>query len=156
LTGYHPPGVHPDVDGETRRVRPDLLEQPGQLGVHVERRQQRALRVVLVRHRRAVDDEEGVAGELLDEAAVALGDPGEPRDQRADHLVQRLGVERVCQRRESADVREQRRDEPQLLGAQRLGTRAAPAAEGVALGVGRPAVRHDQVTAGAAAALAPQ
>ena len=108
------PGVDAAVQRELCVVRKRLAE-PGELAMHLEGDQERSLGVVLVGDRRPEEREQSVAGELLDVAAVAADDAAEGADDRIDDLEQVLGVEPVGKRRESRDVREERRDEPPLL-----------------------------------------
>jgi len=66
--------------------------------MHVDRRQERAVRVVLVRHRRPVQRQQRVAGELLDVTTLVLLDhAAQCRDYRIDDLKQLLWIEPVRQ-----------------------------------------------------------
>ena len=67
-------------------------------------------------HGRAEERQQRVAGELLDVAPVAADDAAQSGDHGVDDLQQLLGIEPIGERREARDVREQRGDQPALLG----------------------------------------
>ena len=76
----------------------------------------RPLGVVLLRDRGAPDRHDGVADELLDDAAVAADDgPGELEVAR-EELAHLLGVAFLRERREADEVAEQHRDVAELGG----------------------------------------
>src|SRR5919109_1138551 len=83
--------------------------------LHRERGAERALGVVLVRHRRAEDHEDRVADELLDRAFVALGLAHERLEDVAHELLELLGIERLRERGEADDVGEEDGDETPFL-----------------------------------------
>ena len=86
--------------------RPSLAELRAALE-HLQRRVQRALRVVFVRDRRAEDRHDGIAHEFLDEAVVALDRLRQRLEQRVLEGANLLGIEPLGQRRESGKVGEE-------------------------------------------------
>jgi hypothetical protein len=109
-------GVDADVEREVVAPRAEVAADALELSLHLEGDVQRPLGVVLVTDRRAEERQERIAREFLDVALVATDDVREGRDERIDHLEQLLGIELVREGREAGDVREQRRDQPSLLG----------------------------------------
>ena len=71
-----------------------LLAEPSELRVHLERDEQRALGIVLVADRRAEEREHRVTRVLVDRSLVAPDDLAERGDQRVDHLDELLRIER--------------------------------------------------------------
>ena len=112
--GDRVPRVDADVQAEALAVW-QVLPQPCQLGVHLERDGQRSLGVVLVADGCAEEREQRVAGVLVDHALVAPDDLAQAGDQRIDHLDQLLRVEAFGEAREAGDVGEERRDQPPLV-----------------------------------------
>jgi hypothetical protein len=108
-------GVDADVQRQPCRVVAESLADPCELAMHLERDEERAVRIVLVRDRRAEEREERVACELLDEAVIAADDAREAADDGVDHLEELLRVEAVGEGGEAGDVREERRDQAPLL-----------------------------------------
>jgi hypothetical protein len=80
-----------------------------QLLLHRQRRMKCALRMVLVRDRRAEDCEDAVAGRLRDIAAVAMHRRHHEVQHRVDDRARLLGIEIAHQLGRALDVREQRR-----------------------------------------------
>ena len=72
--------------------RPSLAELRAALE-HLQRRVQRALRVVFVSDRRAEDRHDGIAHEFLDEAVVALDRLRQRREERVLEGANLLGIE---------------------------------------------------------------
>ena len=108
---HHFAGVHADarldrqvpVFAQLRRVAPQLL-------LHPQRRVERALRMVLVRDRRAEQREDAVAGRLHDVAVVAMDRVDHQLERRIDDRARLLGVEVLHQLGRALDVGEQRGD----------------------------------------------
>ncbi len=100
-------GQHPRAGGDAGAQRADRVDQ-------VERRPDRALRVVLARHRRAPDRHDRVADELLDRAAVALDDVARQVEVAGQELPRLLRVAALGERREADQVGEQDRHEAAL------------------------------------------
>ena len=67
-------------------------------------------------HRGAEQCHERVSRELLDVASVKSYDTAQPRDDWVDHLEQLLRVEAIGESGETRHIREQRGDQPSLLG----------------------------------------
>ncbi len=89
---------------------------------HSLRRAERALRIVLVRARRAKHGHHGIADEFLDEAVIVLDRLRHRLEQRVLEGAQRFGVERLGQRREAGQIGEHHRD----LAAVRVGVGLGP------------------------------
>ena len=89
--------------------------------MHLLGDEQRAHGIVVVRNRRAEERKQGVAGVLVDVSLVAADDAAQLDDHRIDDLQQLLGIETIGERRETRDVREQRGDQPPLLGERAAG-----------------------------------
>src|SRR5437870_8514677 len=112
---HHFTGV--DTDAGFERAQPfsgATLLFRAQLSLHIERRIQRALRMVLIRCRRAEQREDTVAGRPCDVTLVAPHRFDHDAQRRIDDCVRRLGVEVFHQLRRPLEVREERRDDPPL------------------------------------------
>ena len=104
-------GVHSDahlqrraaLDAQAIGVAPHLL-------LHPERGVERALRMILMRDRRAEQREHAVAGRLHDVAAVAMRRVHHQRERRIDDRARFLGIEPLHQVHRALDVGEQRGD----------------------------------------------
>jgi hypothetical protein len=107
--------VDADVQRQATRLRAKLRGDARELVVHLERDEEGALRVVLVRNGSAEEGEQGVAGELLDVSLVASDNARESADHRVDDLQQLLRIETVGERREPRDIGEERRDKTAFL-----------------------------------------
>ena len=107
---------------------PLLAERRGALE-HVERRLERALRVVLVSGRRAEDRHHRVADEFLDEAAIARDRLRQGLEQRVLERADLFGIEPLRQRGESGEVGEEHGDLPPV-GFPRVGLRGRSWARG--------------------------
>ena len=119
---------------ELRDRRPDL-----------ERRADRAFRVVLVRDRRPEQRHDGIPDELLDRPSVALELVLQPGVVGLEHRADVLGVERLGSAREPDEVGEEHGDDLALLANLTLGERrAAREAEPRDLGVVLPAGGADR------------
>jgi hypothetical protein len=106
--GHH----RPRVDAEVERERQAGAPAPAGIEArrpfeHGERRPERPLGVVLMCVRRAEQREQGVADELVDEAAELLHRGGEFFEQLVLKRLHDLGVELFGESRETAEVREQ-------------------------------------------------
>ena len=101
------PGVDADVEGERRAEAclPAAVERRHPL-LHGKRGAEGALGVVLVGHRRAKDRHDGVANELLDEAAVLLDRRGHLLEEVTLDGADVLGVQALGQRGEAREVGE--------------------------------------------------
>ena len=111
-------GCDPNADVELERVVP-LVERCDRVADR-ERGAHSALRVVLVRGRRAVDGDDGVADELLDRPAVSLELSAERLVVPAQHRADVLRVELLGARRRADQVDEDGRDDLPLLACRRL------------------------------------
>ncbi len=124
-------GAGPDLDRRAAlgpqaiAVAPDLL-------VHAHGGIERALRVVLVRHRRAEQREDAVAGRLHDIAVIAARGVDHQRQSRIDDRAGFLRIEVPSELGRSHDVDEQSRDQLPLA------VRHALRLHGRADGDGRP------------------
>ena len=107
--------VDADMQRELRLVR-QVGAHARELAVHLEGDGQGACCVVLVSHGSAEKREQSVARELLDVALIASDDAAQAADHGVDHLEELLRIQPVGQRRKARDVREERRDQPPLLG----------------------------------------
>ena len=124
-------GVDADPDGEPDAVPlGELVVQLRQALLHLERRSQGALRVVLTGRRDPEDRHDGVADELLDDAAPALDHRRHRREVLGQERAELLRVELLAQRRRAGQVGEENRDEL-ALGALRR-RRIQPVAAGCA------------------------
>ena len=94
---------------------PRLEAELGQRVAHLDRRPQRAKRVVLVEHGYAEDGHHGVADELLHGAAVPLDDRLHPLEVAGEHRPQPLRVERLAKSGRSGDIAEENGDGLALL-----------------------------------------
>ena len=106
--GHH----RPRVDAEVERERQAGAPAPAGIEArrpfeHGERRPERPLGVVLMCVRRAEQREQGVADELVDEAAELLHRSGQFFEQLVLKRLHDLGVELFGESRETAEVREQ-------------------------------------------------
>ena len=97
---HHQPGLDAD---------PDLERWASVIGPldDAERGADRALGIVLVRHRRAEQREDPVAGEVLDRAAERLDRIHHPPNGAAEHLARVFGVHPLRELRRPDDVGEQ-------------------------------------------------
>ena len=111
---------------------------------HLERRPQRAQRVVLVHRRDAEDGHDRVADELLDDAAVPLGGRPHPLEVRREHRAHDLGVERLAEQRRVGDVGEEHRDDLALRARAELGRRGGGELDGAAATAARLGRRSDR------------
>ena len=104
------------VDDDLARLDPDPRLEPQLVDrrAHRERRARRALRVVLVRLRDAERRHHGVAGELLDDAAVLLDAARDLLEELRDAPADDLGVGARDEPRRVDDVDEQDRCELSL------------------------------------------
>ena len=136
--------VHCGADVE---VEPLVLDVQGSDSVaNRERRANRALGVVLVRHGCTEESDDGVPDEFLDGPAEALELRPQARVVRGEHRPDVLGVERLGARGRADDVREERRHDLPFL-VRGLGgdeRRSAGQAEPRDLGVGRTALLADR------------
>ena len=87
-------------------VAPTLAEL-GHARVHLERRVQGALRVVLVRHRRAEDRDDSVADVLLRVSIETVDDAAQRAEQVGLQAAHVLGIEPLGDGGEAGQVREQ-------------------------------------------------
>src|SRR6185295_1431453 len=103
---------------------PALVEHAHPLA-HEEGGAQRALRIVLVRARRAEYRHDRVAHELLDEALVAVDRRGHLAEEIALDRAHVLGIEPFAERGEPGQVREEHGDRPAIAfgGGGRSGRR---------------------------------
>ena len=110
---------------------PPLDSELGQRLPHLDRRAQRAQRVVLVHHRHAEHRHHRVADELLHAAAVPLDDPLHPLEVAGEQRPQPLRIERLAERGRAGQVAEENRHRLALLTGGRRGgpLRAALGAE---------------------------
>ena len=113
--GDDPPRVDPHMKPETRGLGREFRECPGELGMHTQGDHHCPDGVILQRHRRAEDDEQGVPGVLGHVPAQVLRHRRQPGDERADDLVQLVGIEPVGQRGEAREVGEHGADQTALL-----------------------------------------
>jgi hypothetical protein len=88
---------------QPRRVAPHVI-------LHLERGQQRAMRMVLVRDRRAEQREHAVAGGLHDVAVVAMDRIDHDADRWIDERASLLGIDVLDQIHRAFDIGEQRGD----------------------------------------------
>lgn len=99
LPGDDEAGVDADaqaeLDGAVALHPRRVVREPA---LHAERAAERALRVVLVGHGSAEDDEDGVADELLDGPVVAERLLGEILEDLRDGLLEDLGVQLLGER----------------------------------------------------------
>ena len=108
---HHFARVHPDArfDGNLA-LRAQTVGVATQLLLHRQRRMKCALRMVLVRHRRAEQREDAVARRLRNVAAVAMHRRHHQMQHRVDDRARLLGIEIAHQLRRALDVGEQRSD----------------------------------------------
>ena len=108
LIDEHLAGLHADPH---RELRPALGGEPAvQLGkdrLHLDRRADGALGVVLVRARHAEDGQHGVAHELLEEPLVAPDLLGQSVERAADDGLDHLGILAFRERRGPDEVGEE-------------------------------------------------
>ena len=104
--------------------------RPRELGVDVQRRPRRSIRVVVVCHRSAEKRHDGVPDVFVDRAAVADDDAVHQRGEARRQFANFFRIERPRRRREAAKVGEQNRCLPALgdnhrgrLGTHRRGRR---------------------------------
>ena len=108
---HHLTRVHPNacLDGNLA-LRAQTVGIATQLLLHRQRRMKCALRMVLVRHGRAEQGEDAVAGRLRDIAAVAMHRRHHKLQHRVDDRARLLGIEVAHQFGRALDVGEQRGD----------------------------------------------
>ena len=121
IAGHHPLADRGCVDRGLARehacarpqaVDPGLLAQRLHRRDEIERRTNGSLGVVLRRHRRPPDRHDGVADELLHDAAVKPDEPPAGVEVAREELPHLLRVARLRKRREAHQVGEEHRDEP--------------------------------------------
>jgi hypothetical protein len=142
------PGVdpHPQLEGHAVALaehRVELVEPRA----HPQRRPERPRRVVLVYARDAERGHDRVPDELLDGAALRLDLDAHGCEERSHDLLEPLRVKPLAEGRRAGDVREQHRDDLQLLGGRggQLHDRCAAAvAEAGLIGVLASAARADR------------
>ena len=105
-------GVHRRTRGEIEPVRAVQLLETSE---HSEAGSHRPLRVVPVRYRRAEDRHDGVAGELLQRAAVLLDPPPRLGVVDAERVANVLGIRLVGSRRKADEIDEEYGDELPLF-----------------------------------------
>jgi len=115
-SGDHLAGVQADVHAQrdaalTFQLRRILFKH----ALYDERRAHRALRVVLVRLRRAEHGHHLIADDLVDVPAVPLHDVGDALERAIDDRLHFLGVARLAQLGEPRQVAEQHRHDPALF-----------------------------------------
>ena len=104
-------GVEAHAHREAEAVRaPQLVGVALELVAQMQRRVAGALRVVLVRDRRAEQRHDAVAGVLVDRALEAVHAVGEDREEALQDPVPLLGVELLGQLHRALHVGEQHRD----------------------------------------------
>ena len=108
---HHLARVHPDprFDGNLA-LRAQTVSVATQLLLHRQRRMKCALRMVLVRNRRAEQSENAVAGRLRDVAAVAMHRRHHKLQHRVDDRARLFGIEIAHQLGRALDIGEQRGD----------------------------------------------
>ncbi len=110
-TDHHLPGVDPDPHLQVdAAVRAQPLSVTPHLLLHPQRRIERALGMVLVRHGGAEQREDAISGGLHDVAAIAMDRVDHQLQRRVDNGARLLGVELLHQLHRALDVSEQRRD----------------------------------------------
>ena len=144
------PVVTPGAQLEVRRV--DLGAQLTDREDQLESGANGALGIVLVRGRRAEGRHDGIADELLDDAAVALDDLAGHLEVSRQQLADVLGIAGLGQGREADEVGEQDRDEPPLRHADGRVVRRRSVDVGVAVGSASAAPHSPQKRSPAAAA----
>ena len=108
---HHFAGVDADANLDRRAaLGAQLVGVAPQLLLHPQRGVKRALRMVLVRDRRAEQREDPVAGGLHDVAVVAMHRVDHQLQRRIDDRARFFGVEVLLQLGRALDVGEQRRD----------------------------------------------
>ena len=101
-------GVHPDPKREPHAVRPiEVVVQVEDRGLHRERGVDRALRIVLVRDRRAEYGHDRVTDVLVDRPLVPLDLAREGPEVAAEDRPQLLRVELLRERRRAGEIREE-------------------------------------------------
>ena len=122
--GQHLPGVDPDPQREARPDRGgDPLVDLGHRAQHRQPGPNRALGIVLMRHRRSEDAHHVVADVLVDRPAVAFDLGPETLQCPIDHRLHPLRVEALGNRGVAGEVREHHGRLAALLGRRLLGCR---------------------------------
>ena len=108
VAGDDPAGVDADVQREraAELIAPALVEH-GRARVHLECRTQRALRIVLVRDRRAEDGDDGIADELFRVGVEAVDHRAQRSEQVGLQAADVLGVEAFGERGEAGEIGEE-------------------------------------------------
>jgi hypothetical protein len=108
---HHLARVHPDA-GFNRNLAlvPQTLGVATQFLLHRQRRMKCALRMVLVRDRRAEQSEDAVAGRLRYVTAIAMHRLHHKVQHRIDDRARLLGIQIAHQLGRALDIGEQRRD----------------------------------------------
>ncbi|MCX5738622.1 MAG: hypothetical protein NTZ61_09035, partial [Proteobacteria bacterium] len=111
LADHHLARVDPDARREAQALRaPKLVRVRAQRIAQVQRRVAGALRMILVRDRRAEQRHDAVTGVLVDGALEAVDAFGEDLEEALEDAVPLLGVELPGQFHRALHVREQHRD----------------------------------------------
>ncbi len=105
---HHGTGV--DADMQRQRLAGRGMAELGSPVDHLQRRRQRPLRVVLMRHRGAEQRQQGIADKLVDIAAMRLDALRQRFEQPVLQPPEHLGVQPFAERREAAEVGEQHGD----------------------------------------------
>ena len=125
VAGHHPlvccAQRYGRLSGQDPGASPKIGMQAADRVDELERGPDGALRVVLVRDRRAPDGHDGVADELLDRAAVEVDDLGRGVEVAGEELADRLRIAVLRQRREADQVGEEDRDQASLGGRDAAG-----------------------------------
>ena len=101
---HHRPGV--DADVQRQRLAGRGMADLGRLADHLQRRRQRPLGVVLMRHGGAEQRQQGVADELVDIAAMRLDARGQRLEQPVLQAPEHLRIQPFAKRGEAAEVGE--------------------------------------------------
>jgi hypothetical protein len=110
--------VQANAEGDGRaEATAQMLVQPCEAILHLERRPAGAESIVLVRLRNAEDGDDGIADELLHRAAVALERPAHLVEVGEHELPDRLGIDALAHRRRAGHVAEEQRGELTPLGS---------------------------------------
>ena len=111
----HGAGVDADAHREVQAVLAfDLLRERFDLVQDLQRREDRPLRIILVRDGRAEEREESVAHEPGDRPLVALDRSGQDRERAVHQLPPIFRIQPLGEGGRSDDVTEQRGDDPPL------------------------------------------
>ena len=111
LPDHHLARVDPHAHGEAQAPRDAQLVAPAaQRVAQMQRRVARALRVILVRDRRAEQRHDAVARVLVDGAFEAVDSVGQDLEEAIQDAVPLLGIDRLRELQRALHVREEHRD----------------------------------------------